>query len=41
MINSNTTVIGTLKVAMDSFALAQGWQKGAIPANNLGKARSR
>jgi hypothetical protein len=31
MINSNSAIIGTLKVAMDRFTMAQGRQKGAIP----------
>jgi hypothetical protein len=35
MINDNTAIIGTLKVAMDTFTLAQGRQKGAIPATTL------
>jgi hypothetical protein len=25
----------TVRVAMDTFTLAQGWQKGAIPATTL------
>jgi hypothetical protein len=35
MINSNVAIVGTLKVAMDTFTLAQGQQKGVIPATTL------
>jgi hypothetical protein len=35
MIDGNTAIVGTLKVAMDTFTLAQGWRKGAIPATTL------
>jgi hypothetical protein len=35
MIDGNTAIIGTLKVAMDTFTLAQGQRKGAIPATTL------
>jgi hypothetical protein len=32
---------GSFKAVMDPFTLAQGWQKCAIPTNNLGMARSK
>jgi hypothetical protein len=35
MIDSNVTTTGIFKVAMDTFTLAQGRQKGAIPATTL------
>jgi hypothetical protein len=35
MIDSNVAIIGTLKDAMDTLILAQGWQKGAIPATTM------
>jgi hypothetical protein len=41
LIDNHTAIMGIFKVAMDTFTLAQGWQKGATLANNLGKARSR
>jgi hypothetical protein len=34
-IDSNTTIMFTFRVAMDTFNLAQGRQKGAIPATTL------
>jgi hypothetical protein len=41
VIDSNATITGTFKVAMDTFTLAQGWQKCAILINNFGMARSK
>jgi hypothetical protein len=35
MIDGNTAIVGTLKVVMDTFTLAQSRQKGAIPATTL------
>jgi hypothetical protein len=35
MIDSNAAIIGTFEVAMDTFTLAQGRQKGSIPATTL------
>jgi hypothetical protein len=35
MIDSNMAIVGTLKVATDTFTLAHGRQKGAIPATTL------
>jgi hypothetical protein len=35
MINSNMTIMFTIRVAMDTFNLAQGWQKSVIPATTL------
>jgi hypothetical protein len=35
MIDSNMAIVGTLKVAMDTFTLAQGWQKSVILATTL------
>jgi hypothetical protein len=35
MIDSNATIIGSFKVAMDTFTLAQGRQKCAIPVTTL------
>jgi hypothetical protein len=34
-IDSNAAITFTIRVAMDIFNLAQGRQKGAIPATNL------
>jgi hypothetical protein len=38
-INSNADITGTFKVETNTVTLAEGWQKCAIPANNLGMAR--
>jgi hypothetical protein len=35
MVDSNMAIVVTLNVAMDAFTLAQGRQKGAIPATTL------
>jgi hypothetical protein len=40
-IDNNTAITIIFKVAKDTFTLAQGWQKGAILAENLGRVRSR
>jgi hypothetical protein len=40
-VDSNAAIIGTLKDAMDTLVLAQGWQKGAMPTNNLGMAHTK
>jgi hypothetical protein len=37
MVDSNAAIIGTLKVEMDTFILAQCRQKGAILATTLEK----
>jgi hypothetical protein len=34
-VDGNAAITGTFKVAKDTFTLAQGWQKGAIPAATL------
>jgi hypothetical protein len=34
-IDNNVAITFTVRVAMDTFTLAQGWQKGAIPATTL------
>jgi hypothetical protein len=34
-------IMGTFKIAMDAFTVTQGWQKCAIPVNNLGMACSK
>jgi hypothetical protein len=39
MIDSNTAIAGTFKVAKDTFTLAEGWEKSAIQGTNLGKTR--
>jgi hypothetical protein len=35
MINGNAAIASTFRVAMDTFTLAQGQQKGTIPATTL------
>jgi hypothetical protein len=35
MIDNNMAITFTIRVAMDTFTLAQGLQKGAIPATTL------
>jgi hypothetical protein len=34
-IDNNTAIMFTVRVAMDTFPLAQRWQKGAIPGTTL------
>jgi hypothetical protein len=34
-VDGHAAIMGTFKVAKDTFTLAQGWQKGAIPATTL------
>jgi hypothetical protein len=34
-IDSNAAITSTFRVAMDTFNLAKGWQRGAIPATTL------
>jgi hypothetical protein len=35
MIDNNAVITFTARVARDTFTLAQGWQKGAIPITTL------
>jgi hypothetical protein len=41
MVDGNAAITGTFKVAKNTYTLAQGWQKGAIPAITLERLARR